>query len=180
MRHILNRLANSSVSLQFIAYAGMLSIIWFGYLEVLRVSEIAPPPVSDGVGVIVAAAVSSVVVLLVLRFRRDRTSMRAMARALRTGELSLLKDPVAWMPWLNGRREKLEGGWTLALVPAVCCLVTLVPSWNRGSLLIGASLATFFVGIGVWLVVESRIQLPRYRALQAQIEALPVGVTAAT
>ncbi|MDQ1551633.1 MAG: hypothetical protein QOD50_1055 [Actinomycetota bacterium] len=103
-----------------------------------------------------------------------------MARALRTGDLSLLKDPSAWMPWLNGRRERLEGGWTLALVPAALCLVTLVPSWNRGSFLIGASLAALFLGIGVWLVVESRVQLPRYRALQAQIDALPVTVGAAT
>ena len=180
MRHLLNRLANSPVTLQFTTYAGLLSIVWFGYLQVLQVSDIARPPVSDGIGVVIAAAVSSVVVLLVVRFRRDRTSMRTMARALRTGDLSLLKDPSAWMPWLNGRRERLEGGWTLALAPAALCLVTLVPSWNRGSFLIGASLAALFLGIGVWLVVESRVQLPRYRALQAQIDALPVTVGAAT
>lgn len=159
-------------------YFVLVTVLWWG-LGVLLLLLTHPARV-DGPYLLIRAAGALVfggvmTALVGYRQRRSggREAVRAMHRAVRSGELPAGANRATWEPALDWReRQTRRSRW---LVPVVFGLFALPGVWllvvDPHAVVLGAVTVAAFVALIVWQEVLAARQLPHIRRLKQQLGA---------
>lgn len=126
-----------------------------------------------GGGLFFSALMTPVTMLLRRRSPTTVQTSLAVSLALRTGQLPDSFDRAAWLIALGRRATNDRSATRLAIVVFALGVVLVVSSFGGHNLVGPVTIAAMLLAVGIWRVVDARIELPKIAQLETMIRLSP-------